>query len=152
MEEANLSLNGERRRTEETEKVHSCHKCNAAAHFVTSNLFKSFQVNKQDANSLTYCWMVTNPEKSWIRASVSGKTAQFDCFSVTPDGLEELCIMTDGRFEGLRGGYVSSKPVRIPIGAIPKLHGRASVEWDVCLTGHFTCYTQHRILKGLNCI
>lgn len=47
-------------------------------------------------------WMLTNQEKAWIRASVSVKPAQFDCVSVTPDGLEELCIMTKGGFKGFK--------------------------------------------------
>lgn len=100
-------------------KVHSCHECTAAARFVTSNLFKSFQRNKQDANSLTHCWMLTNQETAWVRE----EPAQFDCFSVTPDGLEELCIVTNGRFKGFRGGSVSFKLVliHIPITATPKL-------------------------------
>lgn len=100
------------------------------------------------------CWMLTNQETAWIRE----EPAQFHCFSVTPDDLEELCIVTNGRFKGFRGGPVSFKLVliHIPITATPKLFNEvmdgASVEWDVCLTVHCTRYTHDRILKELNWI
>lgn len=64
---------------------------------------------------------------------------QFDCSSVTPNGLEQVCIMTNGQFKGFRGRSVSSQPVlnHIPIAAR-------------CLTGHCTCYTHDRNWTGFN--
>lgn len=69
---------------------------------------------------------------------------QFDCSSMTANGLEQLCITTNGRFKVFRGRSVSSQPVlnHIPIAA--------SVEWDFCLTGHCTCYTHDRNWTGFN--